>query len=280
MKNQHKKVWLVTGASQGFGLALVKYLLSKNEFVVATTRDPDKIAATGLSDENLKIVKLDITSESDVKNVTELIIKTYGEIDVLVNNAGFGFVGAIEEASPEEIEQVFAINVLATLRMIRAVMPTMRTAKKGHIINLSSIAGLAASAGIGIYNLAKHAVEGLSEALYAEAKPLGIKVTLIEPGMFRTGFYGNSLMVSKNSIADYDETVGKIKKMFTSLGGNQPGNPDLAAKAIFDVVESETPPLRLLLGKDAYARAMKKMDDNKAEFERMQSVTFSTDYKD
>lgn len=280
MKEVNKKVWLITGASQGLGLALVKHLLSQGQYVIATTRNPTKFEQTGLKDENLKIVQLDITSDSDVKEAVAGIMKKYGRIDVLVNNAGFGFIGGIEEATMDEIQDVIAINVLASVRLVQAVLPGMRAVKNGHIINLSSIAGLISSPGIGIYNLAKYAVEGFSESLNLEVQALGIKVTIVEPGVFRTGFYDDSLVHAKNTIPDYDETVGKVKRMFSSIGGKQPGNPDLAAEAIFDIVNLENPPLRLLLGKDAFSRAIKKMDDNKSEFERMQAVTVSTDYID
>ncbi len=278
MKNINKRIWLITGASQGFGLALVKHLLSQRQQVIATTRNPAKLEQAGIKDENLKVAKLDITSDSDVKKVVADVIETYGRIDVLVNNAGFGFVGGIEEATMDEVQNVIGINVLASLRLVQAVLPAMRAAKSGHIINMSSIAGLISSPGIGIYNLAKYAVEGFSESLNLEVNGLGIKVTIVEPGMFRTGFYGDSLSHAKNTIADYDNTVGKVKSLFATLGANQPGNPDLAAAAIFNVVNMEQPPLRLLLGKDAFSRAVKKMDDNKIEFERMQAVSVSTDY--
>jgi short-subunit dehydrogenase len=278
MKSKNTKVWLVTGASQGLGFAIVKHLLSMGHDVIATTRDPAKFSATGLEAENLHVIGLDLTSENEVKNAVAQIIGTHGRIDVLINNAGFGFIGAIEEASQDEIDKVMAINVFAPIRMVQAVLPYMRAAGSGHIINLSSIAGLAAAAGIGIYNSAKFAVEGFSEALNLEVNGLGIKVTIVEPGVFRTGFYDKSLVVAKKTIPEYDNTVGNFKRIFTTIKGKEPGNPDLAAAAIFDLVNMEHPPLRLLLGKDAFSRAMKKMDDNKIEFERMQQVAVSTDY--
>ncbi len=199
-----------------------------------------------------------------------------GKIDVLINNAGFGFLGAVEEADAADIEIVFEVNVYAPLRMIRHVLPHMRRARSGHIFNLSSIGGLTATPGYGIYNAAKFAVEGFSEALSAELAALGIKVTLIEPGFFRTNFLGDSLAVAKRSIADYNETAGKTRENRERSNGNQQGNPDSAAKAIFDTACDARPPLRLLLGEDAFKRAITKLDNTRLEFERMKPVTFST----
>lgn len=278
MKNKLKKVWLITGASQGMGLALVKFLLRQDHYVIATTRNKVKFERANITAKNLKVIQLDINNADDIKASVTEIIDSYGRIDVLVNNAGFGFVGGIEEASVEEIQQVIDVNVMATIKMTQAVLPHMRAVKSGHIMNLSSIAGLLASPGLGVYNLSKFAVEGFSEALYQEVKELGIKVTIVEPGLFRTGFYGDSLAMAKSTINDYKNTVGKVRSLFSINSGQQPGNPDLAASVIFDIADFDQPPLRLLLGTDALTRALKKMDDNKLEFERMRALTVSTDY--
>lgn len=273
------KIWLITGASQGLGLAMVKYLLAQGQKVVATTRDRDKFDKELLGNHNLEVLALDLNSEEEVHAAVARIITTYGTIDVLVNNAGHGLVGAIEELSETEISQVFAINVEASLRMIRNVLPVMRHSGKGHIISLSSTAGLSGAAGWGIYNASKHAVEGFSEALFYELKDLGIKVTIIEPGSFRTGFLDESLAVAANVISDYDGTVRLFKKALSERNGKQPGDPDKAAAVICEVTEMEEPPLRLLLGSDALERAKRKIALLQTDFNRMEAITISTDFE-
>lgn len=270
------KVWIVTGASQGLGLATVKYLLAKKQIVIATTRDKNKFA--DLTDDNLEVISLDLNSDEAVRAAMHTIISTYGQIDVLINNAGYGYVGAIEEASQQDIEQIMAINLYASIRMVRYVLPYMRAAHSGHIINLSSLAGFVGSPGFGVYNAAKFAVEGYSEALALELKDLGIKVTIIEPGAFRTNFLDSSLAVSKESISDYDSTVGLTRQNFMKNNGNQAGNPELAAEAIAEITEDENPPMRLILGKVAYARAIKELETMRIEFERMKQISVSRDY--
>lgn len=272
------KTWLITGASQGLGLLTVKYLLSKGQTVIATTRDRNKFDPTISGNPNLEVISLDLTSEDEVKTGIGKIIAKYGRIDVLVNNAGHGFVGAVEEASAEEVEQVMAINVFATLRMIRGVLPYMRQAGSGRIINLSSMAGLISSPGWGIYNASKYAVEGFSEALSHELKDLGIKVIIVEPGAFRTHFLDSSLASAKQIIGDYDTTAGATRKRLAGNNGNQPNDPEKAAIEIYQVGTMDNPPLRLLLGEDAYNNAVKKIELLKSDFERMKAVTLSTGF--
>lgn len=272
------KIWLITGASQGIGLATIKYLLSKKQTVIATTRDAGNIDSTLRNNPLLDVIELDLTNETAVQDVVNNIAGRYGRIDVLINNAGFGFVGAIEEASEEEISKVFAINVQTALRMIRHVLPLMRRAKNGHIINLSSASGLVSSPGFGVYNAAKYAIEGFSEALYHETKDLGIKVTIIEPGAFRTNFLDSSLAISQNIIADYDATAGNFKNTLHNNNGNQPGDPEKAAVVIVNIGEMENPPLRLLLGQDAYNRVTKKLTEMLTEIEKLKEITLSTEF--
>lgn len=276
MNNQ--KVWLITGTSQGLGLAAVKYLLSRGQIVIATTRNADKFDAELKKNEHLEVISLDLTSETEVKNTVEMVAAKYGRIDMLINNAGYGFAGAIEEASQEEIARVMAINVEANLRMTRYVLPVMRQAGSGHIINLSSASGLVSAAGFGIYNSAKYAVEGFSEALYHEVKDLGIKVTIIEPGAFRTNFLDSSLAIASRTISDYAATAGKFKDTLQANNGNQPGDPQRAVQAIIQIADMENPPLRLLLGQDAYNRVTKKLADLSAEIETYKSITLSTGF--
>lgn len=276
MKNQ--KVWLITGASQGLGLLTVKYLLAKNQLVVATTRNRKAFDPELLLDKNLTVIHLDITKELDVELAVQNIIAQHGRIDVLINNAGYGFLGAIEEASADEINKVFLVNVMGTFNMLRYVLPHMRKEKKAHIINFSSASGLVSTAGFGVYNASKFAIEGLTEALKLEVEGLGIKVTLIEPGAFRTNFLGTSLGKTKNEISDYDASAGHYKKIFLDNDGKQPGNPEKAVEALLKITEMEKPPFRLLLGSDAYHRVQSKIKNLTDEFEQFKHITFSTDY--
>lgn len=275
---EKQKIWLITGASQGLGLVTVKYLLSQNQTVIATTRNKENFDPVVTQQPGLEVITLDLTSEPEVKNAVAGILKRYGRIDVLINNAGHGFLGAVEEASAPEIEEVLSINVHATLRMIRAVLPHMRGAKSGHIVNLSSMAGLLSRPGLGIYNTSKYAVEGFSEALYHELKDLGIKVTLLEPGAFRTNFLDKSMVIADQVIPDYAASAGSTKARLAANNGRQPGDPEKAAIALYNLVDMENPPLRLLLGKDAYAAAAQKLELLKSDFERMSGVTLGTGY--
>lgn len=272
------KIWLITGASKGIGFAAVKYLLSKNQRVIATTRNAGLFDKTIAENPKLEVINLDLTDEVAVKNAIDHITEKYGAIDILINNAGYGFVGAIEEASETEVANVLAINVEATLRVTRYVLPIMRKARQGHIINLSSASGLVSSPGFGIYNASKYAVEGFSEALHHEVKDLGINVTIIEPGAFRTSFLDNSLAIAQKTITDYEATAGNFRKNLENNNGNQSGTPDKAAQIIAEISEMENPPLRLLLGLDAYNRVSNKLLDMQSEIEQMKYLTVSTGF--
>lgn len=275
-----QRVWVITGASKGLGLAMVKYLIDKGQLVVATTRDSARFDQLLTSSVGLEVLQLDIKDEQEVRLAMEDVYRRYTRIDVLVNNAGYGFLGAVEEANAEEIEDIVSVNVLAPLRMLRYTLPYMRTAGSGHIINLSSMSGLSATPAFGIYNATKFAVEGFSEALAQELTGSGIRLTIVEPGAFRTQFLDASVAVAQRTIDDYQATAGEFRKRYLAANGKQPGNPDAAARAICSVVDMEDPPLRLLLGKDALTRATKKLETLQDEFRRMEQVTLSTDFQD
>jgi len=275
---EKQKVWVVTGASKGLGLAMVSYLLSKEQLVIATTRDASRFDQLLSSSVGLEVLQLDLKDEQAVRLAMEDIQRRYTRIDVLVNNAGYGFLGAVEEANPEEIEDIIAVNVLSPLRMLRHVLPYMRGAGSGHIINLSSMSGISATPAFGIYNATKFAVEGFSEALSQELAGSGIRVTIVEPGAFRTNFLDSSIAVARRTIDDYAATAGEFRRRYLSNNGKQPGNPEIAAKLICDVVDMDDPPLRLLLGKDAHARALKKIDSMREEYRRTEDLTLSTDF--
>jgi NAD(P)-dependent dehydrogenase (short-subunit alcohol dehydrogenase family) len=273
-------VWFITGTSQGFGRELVRAALQRGDSVVATSRNPQTVtAAFPDAGKRLLAVSLDLRDEQQIASVIEQSVATFGRLDVLVNNAGHGLTGAIEEASDAEVVNVFEINVFGLLRVTRAVLPYFRKQKSGHVVNLSSIGGLVGLPGWGIYNATKFAVEGISEALNAEAGPLGIGVTVVEPGPFRTDFLGGSLAATAKVLPDYKETAGQTRAATITRHGNQPGDPALAADAIIKAVTSPKPPLHLILGKFAYDRFNTKLDALKQEMETWRETTVGTDYK-
>jgi len=282
MKTNHtdiNRVWMITGASQGFGLELVRAILQRGDAVVATSRNPEKVTeACKDSPDQLLAVAMDLGNPAQIASVVQAAIARFGRIDVLVNNAGYGFIGAVEEASDEEITRVHETNVLGLLRVTRAVLPHFRERRSGHVVNLSSIGGLIGIPGFGIYNATKFAVEGLSEALAHEVSPLGIRVTIVEPGPFRTNFLSGSLAVAAKTLADYDPTAGQTRAGAAQRNGNQPGDPVRAAEAIIAAVTSENPPLHLLLGQNAYQRATAKLDSLRQEFETWRTVTLGADF--
>lgn len=273
-------VWLITGTSQGFGRELVRVALERGDRVIATSRTPEKVSSEFPEySDRLLATSMDLTNPSNISTVIEKAISRFGKIDVLINNAGHGLLGAIEEGSAAEIAKVYETNVFGLIRVIQAVLPQMRKQRHGHIVNLSSIAGLTGMAGWGFYNSTKFAVEGISEALALEIAPLGIHVTIVEPGPFRTDFLGSSLTYTSKSISDYAPTAGKTREYAEERHGKQVGDPVLAAIAIVDAVLSDNPPLHLLLGEFAYEKAQNKLDELRREFENWKEVSLSTDYR-
>ena len=246
MKN---RIWFITGISSGLGKALAESVMASGDFVIGTFRKQSqveefnkKFATTAHS------VLLDITDEQNIERTIDTIISKYGRIDVLVNNAGMGFVGAIEETSMDEVRRVFEANVFGTLKLTQTVLPHMRKEKSGHIVQISSHGGIKAFAGFGIYNASKFALEGFSEALAQEVAPLGIKISIVEPGPFRTKFAGDGLGLAKQIIDDYSETAGTFRTKLKGVDGKQEGDPVKASKAIIDLVNSENPSLKATAG--------------------------------
>jgi NAD(P)-dependent dehydrogenase (short-subunit alcohol dehydrogenase family) len=272
------RVWFVTGASRGFGAEIVKDALEQGDSVVATARNPQAVAQTIGNRQNLLAIKLDVRRDADAVAAVKQAIETFGRIDVLVNNAGHGLLGAVEEASDSEVANVFETNVFGLLRVTRAVLPHMRQRRSGHIVNMSSIGGLTAGPGWGIYAATKFAVEGLSEAMAQELAPLGIRVTIVEPGPFRTNFLGDSLATAAVTMQDYGPTAGRTRTWREENHGAQPGDPVRAAQAILQAVASDSPPLHLLLGSNAYDRAEAKLNSLQNEFQRWRELSLSTDY--
>lgn len=273
------KVWLITGCSTGFGRALAEAVLKKGDSLLATARKPEQLHAL-IEDypETAKAIRLDVTVSQDIQTAVDTAIATFGRIDVLVNNAGHGLIAALEEVSDIETHQFFETNFFGALRLMRSVLPVMRQQGSGHIVNLSSTAGLVGFGGSSLYCAAKFALEGTSEALAKEVEPFGIKVTLIEPGAFRTDFNGRSLAVAERSVDAYATMSGAALQWFKAVDGQQPGDPAKAAQAIIQAVESPHPPMRLALGTDAMSLIQEKLEWVKTDLDTWQPVTVSTDY--
>jgi NAD(P)-dependent dehydrogenase (short-subunit alcohol dehydrogenase family) len=279
MKKQ-QRVWFITGTSQGFGRELVRAALQRGDSVIATSRTPQKVVEDfPEASDRLYAVSMDLRDPKPISTTIKTAIDRFGHIDVLINNAGHGLLGAVEEASDAEIANVYETNVFGLIRVTRAILPFMRKQRSGNIVNISSIGGLVGLAGWGIYNSTKFAVEGLSEALALEVAPLGIHVTIVEPGPFRTDFLGSSLTTAANKLPDYDQTAGRTRTIAVERHGEQPGDPALAADAIIQAVTSEKPPLHLLLGGLAYELANKKLHELKNEFSTWRELALSSDYK-
>ena len=272
-----KPVWFITGCSTGFGQEMAKQLLEHDYKVVITARNKDDLSKFAGHD-NALILKLDVTDQAQINAAVKAAENHFGHIDVLVNNAGIGYFAAVEEGEEADIKNIFDINVFGISRMIKAVLPNMRKLKKGFIVNLSSIAGLYSIPSLGYYNATKFAVEGLSEALWQEVEPLGIKVMLVEPSGFRTDWAGRSADESKQQITDYAATAGKLRNMLRDISGKQPGDPVRAVQAIIKAVESAQPPHRLLLGNDAFEAATAKLKNLNNEFLAWESVSRGADY--
>ncbi len=255
-----RRIWFITGISSGLGNALIRAVVQSGDFAIGTFRQQEQVDAfnQGHLDKAFAI-KMDITNSYEVRKGIETTSNKFGKIDVLVNNAGFGFAGGIEEASMSEVRNVFEANFFGTLQVTQAVLPIMRQQKNGHIIQISSHGGFKAMAGFGVYNASKFALEGMSEALAGEVTPLGIRLTIVEPGPFRTKFAGEGFGIAQRKIEDYQLTVGVFRERIKGADGKQEGDPHKAAQAIIQVVNAESPPLRLPLGKIALATFSSKL---------------------
>jgi NAD(P)-dependent dehydrogenase (short-subunit alcohol dehydrogenase family) len=272
-----KPVWLITGCSTGFGRELAKHVLELGYRVVVTARKPEDVADLAKLGEAV-VIKLDVTDQAQIDAAVKEALSAFGCIDVLVNNAGIGYFGAVEESEEEEVRKMFEINFFGLSRMIQAVLPEMRKRRKGMIVNLSSIGGLRAFPSLGFYNATKFAVEGLSEALAQEVEPLGLKVLLVEPSGFQTDWAGRSANETKKPIADYATTAGDWRQSIREESGNQAGDPVRAVHAIVKAVESQKPPQRLLLGNNAYDGAISKIDAMQSEFMAWELISRGADF--
>ncbi|MPW22736.1 SDR family NAD(P)-dependent oxidoreductase [Paraburkholderia sp. CNPSo 3157] len=278
-KQQFKRVWFITGASRGLGALIAQAALADGNAVVAAGRKVGAIVERLGESAALLPVALDVTDEAQAKAAVAAAVEKFGRIDVLVNNAGFGLLAAVEESSDADVRRMYDTNVFGLLNVTRAVLPVMRKQRSGHVINMSSIGGYRAAAGFGVYSSTKFAVEGITESLHAELKPLGIHATVVEPGYFRTDFLdASSLVVGKDIIDDYDDTSGNVRRFAVGMNHNQPGDPEKLATALVTLADAQTPPLRLPLGTDTLKAIADKNAYVTAETEAWKALSQSTDF--
>ncbi|ALD20873.1 oxidoreductase [Hymenobacter sp. DG25A] len=273
------KHWFITGVSTGFGAALADLLLEKGDKVAATFRQQEQADEfTKKAGANGRGFVVEVTDEAQVKQGVADAIQHFGHLDVIVNNAGYGSLGSIEEISAEEVKRQFEVNVFGPLNVLRAVLPHLRERRSGHVLNITSIGGLKTFPGVGVYNASKFALEAIGESLAQQVGPLGIKVTNIEPSGFRTDWAGRSANIVTTSIADYQATVGENLKGIQGYSGRQPGDPQRAAQIMYDLVRQENPPLHLPLGKAAVKGARDKFASLVKELESVASIGDSADF--
>lgn len=274
----NSKLIFISGVSSGFGQAIAKVALDCGHLVVGTVRrKEDQDAFTNHASGRAHAYLLDVTNTEDIADIVENVESTHGAIDVLINNAGYGHEGILEESSLEEMRRQFDVNVFGPVSLMKAVLPYMRTRRRGHIINITSMGGYITMPGIAYYCGSKFALEGISEVLAKEVASLGISVTAIAPGSFRTDWAGRSMVRSKRSIADYDDLFDPIRRAREEVNGKQLGDPDKAAQAVMTLIDSEVPPQHILLGSDAHRLVMTKLRDLRHEFQEWEDLTLSTD---
>jgi NAD(P)-dependent dehydrogenase (short-subunit alcohol dehydrogenase family) len=272
-----QKVWLITGITRGLGHALAKAALARGDLVIGTTRCGEQ--PVGLADDKLTVLPLEMTDRDQISRTAAAAFARHGRLDVIVNNAGYGLLGSIEASTPDEADHVFAVNFFGPLALIRAALPRLREQRRGHIVNISSIAGVAPTPGAGLYAATKSALDGLSYSLAQEVAPFGIWVTVVNPGSFRTEFLSNrSVLHTSRSIDDYAVTSGRAIDGLLTRDGQQLGDPYRGATAIMEAVESDEPPLNLVLGSDALDRARGRLDRFEEDLIRWESLTLSTDF--
>jgi NAD(P)-dependent dehydrogenase (short-subunit alcohol dehydrogenase family) len=278
MTQQQSPVWFITGCSSGFGKELAKLVLSRGWRVVVTARHPDQLKElVAGKEDNALALQLDVTDRGQIAEAVRQAEEKFGHIDVLVNNAGYGYVAAVEEGEEDQIRALFETNFFGLVDLTRAVLPGMRKRRSGHIVNFSSIGGLVSFAATGYYHATKYAVEGISESLSIEVAPLGIKVLIVESGPFRTDWAGRSLLESKIVIDDYAETAGERRQQTRERSGKQQGDPVRAGEAIIAAVGSDNPPLHLVLGKPALEMAYQKLDALKKDFDAWRQTSLGAD---
>lgn len=279
MSQSATPVWFITGCSTGFGRELARLVLERGWRAVVTARNPDQVANLVQGHEDRAIaLKLDVTDAGQVADAARAAQDRFGQVDVLVNNAGYGYLAAVEEGENREVRAMFEANFFGLVAMTNAVLPGMRARRSGCIVNISSIGSIASFPATGYYHATKYAVEGLSDSLAQEVGPLGIKVVIVEPGPFRTNWAGPSIKQSATRIADYDAKAGARRAQTEVRSGKQPGDPVRAAEAIITAVQSPEPPLHFVLGKPALEIARKKLAALKQDFDAWEATTLGSDY--
>lgn len=278
MADVSSPVWFITGCSTGFGRDLAKLTLDRGWPTVVTARDKSRLADLVAGYDNALALDLDVTDQGQIDAAVKAAEERFGRIDVLVNNAGYGYQASIEEGEESEIRAMFDANVFGLFAMTRAVLPGMRARRKGHVLNLTSLAGFVGFPGSGYYAATKHAVEGFSDALLAEVAPLGIKVTCVAPGPFRTDWAGRSLKQTPVRIADYQDTAGARMTTTAGYSGKQPGDPVRAGEAMIKATEAEKSPRHLVLGEFAYNGVTGKLADRLTEIESWKDVSLLADF--
>ena len=272
-------VWFITGCSSGLGRSLAEAVLRRGHRLIATARRIQSIEDLAQSHPELtRIFALDVSDAGQVAEVVARGAEAFGRLDVVVNNAGYGLIGSVEDVSEEQAARNFDVNFFGALRVIRATLPILRAQRRGHFVTISAAAVIGNYAGFSIYGASKWALEGACESLAAEVKPLGIRVTMVQPGPFRTEFIGRSLVRAPAATADYAATSGKFLRFLESMDGKQPGDPAKAAEAILNAVESENPPQRLVLGKYAIEKTRRKLAAAARELEAWSAVGLATDF--
>jgi len=276
-----QKVWFVTGASRGLGLILVKKLLDMGYRVAATSRDVSSLTtAAGLAGtERFIPLAVDLSSSQAIHNAILQTLTAFGRIDVVVNNAGYGMDGVLEEIDERDIKDIFNVNVLATIGVVKSVLPVMRSQRSGHIINVGSVAGFAGAPGWSVYSATKAAVAAFSEVIALDVKEFGVKVTVVEPSGFRTGFLTKDSLAHVASKIEGYEAVKNTSERYLSSDGKQPGDPNRAAEIFIELAERPDPPMHLFLGGDAYKRASEKLTAMSEELEKWKSITIGADFK-
>lgn len=280
-----KKVWFITGASKGLGRTLANKLLRKGYKVAATSRNEERLqqnVTEGEEKESFLPLQVDLTDEANVKKAIEKTVAYFGNLDVVVNNAGYALAGALEELTQKEIQNNFDVNVFGSLRVIKHSLPHLRAQQAGHIFNISSIGGFTGQfPGFGIYSATKFAVQGFSEALAEETKPFGIHTTIVSPGYFRTEFLSDSsLNTPHDEMEVYDNVRESQRSHQEEINGNQPGDPEKAADVLIKIAEHSNPPLHLLLGTDAYCIVNQKLKDLQNELDAFEELGTSTDIQE
>ena len=274
------KVWFVTGASQGLGLTLVKKLLDHGYRVAATSRNAQVLKdAVGVIDTGRFLpLAVDLNNQDCIDESVQQTLTAFGRIDVVVNNAGYGMAGTIEEVDGESIKKIFDVNVLAMINVTRSIMPILRQQRSGYIFNIGSVAGLVGAPGWSVYSATKAAVAAFSEVLALDSKEFGIKVTVVEPSGFRTGFLTKDSLAYTESKIDGYTAVKDTQERYLAASGKQPGDPEKAVEIMIDLSESQQPPLHLYLGQDAYHRASEKLAAMTAELEEWKATTIGADF--